>query len=454
MAEKHFFTHATRLSALKQCAHFAMLEQHGACASKVDNSSRKMGIKNSQWFCAQIGAREHYAIPRVLHERGQLAALYTDFWAGFITRKLAQATNSSIGRSLAARYHSGLAEAPVVAWNLRSFFEEIGTRQKHALDASLHYRFIKIGQHFASRVRDHLKRRNDLDSQSIYFGYDTGALETLEWCRSQNLRCIVNQMDPNRIEYDLVREEEQSWPAWKTQALPVPEAYFLRREREWSLADRVVVNSEFSRAALVKQGVLPEKLVVVPLCYDAESGIAPKIKGWKAGEPLRVLFLGQVILRKGVQYLMQAARELEKENIRFDIVGSIGISDAAVNSAPANFIFHGRATRDQAAAWYQQSDLFVLPTLSDGFALTQLEAMAHGLPVVTTPCCGEVVTDGVDGFVIPPRDATALVQTFHRYLSEPELLKAHQSAALSKSRQFTRTRLVENLMRLEVGLNK
>jgi glycosyltransferase involved in cell wall biosynthesis len=115
-------------------------------------------------------------------------------------------------------------------------------------------------------------------------------------------------------------------------------------------------------------------------------------------------------------------------------------------------VFHGRATRDQTAAWYQRSDLFVLPTLSDGFAITQLEAMAHGLPVVTTPCCGEVVTDGVDGFIIPPRDVSALVQTFQRYLKEPELLKVQQSAALLKSRQFTLGRLAENLMQLEADL--
>ena len=81
-----------------------------------------------------------------------------------------------------------------------------------------------------------------------------------------------------------------------------------------------------------------------------------------------------------------------------------------------------------------------------------LEAAAHGLPVVTTPCCGEVVTEGVDGFVVPPRDVAALLRTFQRYLMEPELLKTQQSAALLKSRQFTLERLAENLMHLEASL--
>jgi glycosyltransferase involved in cell wall biosynthesis len=166
-----------------------------------------------------------------------------------------------------------------------------------------------------------------------------------------------------------------------------------------------------------------------------------------------VLFLGQVILRKGIQYLIAAARLLEKESIHFDIVGPLGISADAIATAPKNMTFHGRAGRDQAAAWYQQSHVFVLPTISDGFAITQLEAMAYGLPVVTTPCCGEVVSDGVDGFVVPPREVEGLAQTFRRYLSEPELLRQQSAAATVKAGQFTLARLSANLERLEKELN-
>jgi glycosyltransferase involved in cell wall biosynthesis len=166
------------------------------------------------------------------------------------------------------------------------------------------------------------------------------------------------------------------------------------------------------------------------------------------------LFLGQVILRKGIQYLLAAARQLERENIHFDVVGLIGISREAVATAPGNVTFHGRTGRDQAAGWYRRSHVFVLPTLSDGFAITQLEAMAHGLPAITTPCCGDVVSDGVDGFVIPASNPDALVAVFKRYLSEPGLLQAHRSAALEKSQQFTLERLTNNLLNLRLALMK
>ena len=401
------------------------------------------------WLCSQIGAREHYAVPRVLYRDKRLTALYTDFWAGPFVQQMARITNSKAVRSLAARIHPEMAGAPVISWNTRSLGWEAGLRRQ--IGGSIYDSFMKIGAAFALCVREDLKRRSDLKPDSIFFSYDTGALETMEWCREHGVRCILNQMDPNRIEVEMVREEEKRWPGWSTRVSEVPEAYFHRREKEWALADRVLVNSDFCHQALVKQGVPPEKLVVVPLCF--ESGV----KGQKTGNgggrdanaKLRVLYLGQVILRKGIQYFIEAAKLLEHEPIQFDVVGPIGISDSAIASTPKNMTFHGRATRDQTTNWYQQSDVFVLPTLSDGFAITQLEAMSYGLPVVATPSCGAVVSDGVDGFIVPPCDADALAKTFQRYIAENGLLEQQGNAALVKVRQFTLDQLAANLKALE-----
>lgn len=408
-------------------------------------------ITHPAWICSQIGAREHYAVPRSLCAAGRDVTLCTDFWAGPLLRKLA------VGklRPLAARSHPGFgntASSTVRSWNLRALAWERWLRQKSAAQTPYHA-FIEIGRRFAECVRADLKSRRPAPG-SIFFAYDTGALETMEWCRGQKIKCVLDQMDPGRVEADLVCAEEKNWPGWARQALRVPEEYFARREQEWALADRIVVNSEFSRRALLQQGVPAGKLVVVPLCYEAAAAETPHFPApaTSDGAPMRVLFLGQVILRKGIQYLLAAAKELEGENIRFDIVGPLGISNEAVATAPRNVTFHGRISRDRAADCYRQAHVFVLPTLSDGFAITQLEAMAQGLPVVATDCCGEVVTEGADGFIVPARDSGALVQAFLKYLENPDLLPAQRAAALFKARQFGLRRLAENLTRLEADL--
>jgi len=398
------------------------------------------------WFCAQLGAREHYAIPRTLHQSKRLAVLYTDFWAKPAVQKIARGGL----RPLAERFHPGLAGAEIASWNFRSLSWEIGMRLRSRGEhpAGKYLDFIEVGRKFASAVREAMKRDTNRLSNAVFFAYDTAALETLEFLRELKVKCIVDQMDPSRVEAALVAEEEKHWPGWALRPIHVPEEYFRRREREWSLANRIVVNSEFSRQALIRQGVPAEKLAVIPLCYEADSPAKENCREI-VPRPLKILFLGQVILRKGIQYLMEAAKLLREEPVRIDVVGPIGITADAIKSAPPNLTFHGRVNRDEAAHWYRQSDLFALPTLSDGFALTQLEAMTHGLPVVATPNCGDVVADGVDGFIVPPRDPDTLAKVIMRYIENRELLVAHRASARTKAGQFTLSKLAGKLITLE-----
>jgi len=412
------------------------------------------------WSCAQIGAREHYAVPRALHRAGQLAALYTDFWAGSGTRKVLQITGRL--RSLASRYHPDLADARVHSHNLRALAWEAKLRRRSRDGGEIYLRFCDVGRRFTSAVLEDLRGRG-WSPGMIFYAYDTGALEIFTFLKELGVRCILNQMDPSRVEANLVREEEKSWPGWSIGTIDVPEEYFGRREREWALADHIVVNSDFSRQGLLEQGVPPAKVGVIPLCYEIkgagcgterserEMGVAPSFSRHR---PLRVLFLGQVILRKGIQYLIEAANLLRDEPVQFAVVGPVGISSDAVASAPGNVCFHGRVDRDQAAAWYCAADVFVLPTLSDGFAITQIEAMAYGLPVIATSHCGAVVTDGVDGFIVPVRNGEVLAQTVTRYISEPGLLPAQRIAALRKAKQFTLDQLTKSLLQLGKSVSR
>jgi glycosyltransferase involved in cell wall biosynthesis len=152
--------------------------------------------------------------------------------------------------------------------------------------------------------------------------------------------------------------------------------------------------------------------------------------------PLTVLWVGSVILRKGIQYLVEAAKILKDSNIRFVVAGPILISKDAVAAAPPNMRFLGKVTRDRTDDLYREADVFVLPTISDGFAITQVEAMAKALPVITTPNCGEVVTDGVDGLIVPPFDGPALAAAIDKVDKDRNLLREMSHRAFVRSTQF------------------
>jgi len=414
-----------------------------------------------KWITCQIGAREHYAIPRVLHGEQKLECLYTDFWAGSIWQ---QASNFLGNSALSMRFHPDLADAAVKSFDLTTLVNSaFGGKTGNAYDW-----FLTVGADFGRGVEDSLKRNKKiLWNEMIFFGYDTGFLEPARWVKSRGGKNVVCQMDPSRFEVDLVQAEEKNWPGWAKRPLDVPVSFSNRRRQEWAIADLVMVNSRWSQQALIQQGVREEKIVIVPLAYEPSkvrgqraesrsqesenSGLSSQVSSLSA-HPLRVLFLGQVILRKGIQYLIEAAKILENESVRFDVVGPVGISDEALKSAPPNMIFHGSINRNQAPDFFCNADIFVLPTLSDGFALTQIEAMAYGLPVITTPNCGEVVTDGLDGFIVPARDGKALSEAIQAFLKNPENLQRMGAAARKKVCQFSLAKLGENLASLEARL--
>lgn len=386
-------------------------------------------------ICSQIGAREHYAIPRALSRLELLDTLLTDLWAAPRWRNRVRAL--AAGRRFAARWHPEVPDQRVVAFTgsalllgAARLWSRPGTLQEKFLD------HLRVGERFARDTRGYLVRRaQSLGTPSAFFSYTTGALEALEFLAERGVPTIVDQIDPARTEEEIVRREQALWPDWEATPGQIPEVYFGRLEAEWKQASIVVVNSEWSRKGLIEQGVPPKKLRVLPLAYEAPVTVRRREPANSAVKT--VLWLGQVVLRKGIQYLVGAARLLKDEPLRFVVAGPIAISTEAVRSAPSNMSFIGPVTRDRVSSIYRSADVFVFPTLSDGFGVTQLEAMAHGLPVIATANCGEVVEHGVNGLIIPARDPDALAVAIRDLAFDVKRLESMSGATLETSKRFS-----------------
>jgi glycosyltransferase involved in cell wall biosynthesis len=389
--------------------------------------------RRHQWIVTQIGARELYAVPRALHRRGSLDRLYTDVWcrygAGVLTR-----LPGRLG-ALGGRHHKDLPAEKVFAFSARSLWRELTSKapMTHEEQFAL---FADLGGRFAGLVRRALEGI-ELDPKSHrFFGFDTGVLETLEFTHERGVFSVVDQIDLARIDEDVSAAEADKWPGWQRLPGRAPKAYFDRLAQEWSLADLVVANSSWSQRGLVRLGVPEKKIAIIPLAY--ESGAPPgSTKPVNRDRPLTVLFLGQVILRKGFPYLVEAARRLTGTTIRFVVAGPLGIAPEAVALLPSNMSLLGRVLRPHARRLYSQADVFVLPTLSDGFAITQLEAMSHGLPVIATPNCGEVVKNEYNGLIVPPGDASLLAEAIARLDRDRVLLAFLSVNAAARPADFT-----------------
>ncbi len=384
--------------------------------------------------CSQIGAREHYAIPRSLSRLGRLDTLYTDLWTAPRWRDRLGAV--AVGRRLSTRWHPEIPDGRVVAFTRAALLDaafEFWRRPITTEELSLQY--LRVGEKFARNTRAHLvKRVRTSGPPSAFISYTSGALETLDYLADCGTPTIVDQIDPARTEDEIVRHEATLWPGWMAIPGHIPDVYFERLAAEWKRASIVIVNSEWSRKGLIHQGVPAQKLRVLPLAYDPRVVVGRK----ESSSPEKtILWLGQVVLRKGIQYLMRAAKLLQTEPLRFVVAGPIGISSEAVRSAPPNMSFVGPVTRDRVSSLYRSADLFVFPTLSDGFGVTQLEAMAHGVPVIATANCGEVVDHGANGLKIPARDPKAIADAIMELAFDTKQLCSMSAAAIETSKRFS-----------------
>jgi glycosyltransferase involved in cell wall biosynthesis len=106
----------------------------------------------------------------------------------------------------------------------------------------------------------------------------------------------------------------------------------------------------------------------------------------------------------------------------------------------------GQVPRDTVRSEFAQADVFAFPTLAEGLAMVHLEAIACGVPVVTTPQCGAQVRDGEDGFIVPVRDARALADGLERIISDRQLRDRMSRSAKQRARQLNWSRFGQLLL--------
>jgi glycosyltransferase involved in cell wall biosynthesis len=291
-----------------------------------------------------------------------------------------------------------------------------------------------------------------VNSETTLFCYSYAALGLFRFAKAQGWRTVLGQIDPGPVEERLVARLRREADGRASDWMPAPSQYWLDWREECGLADRIVVNSDWSRRALSEEGVPAEKIAVVPLAYSPPTGAAgfqrkyPPV--FTTARPLRVLFLGQFGLRKGAIPLMDAMRALRDEPIEFTIVGPAHVNVPPDLQDHSRVRWLGAVPRGETVSFYQNADVFLFPTFSDGFGLTQLEAQAWNLPVITSKFCGEVVQDGRNGLLLPEVTSQAIAGALRECAGQPGLLAnfAHNSIS---ARQFTLKRLADNLRGLE-----
>jgi glycosyltransferase involved in cell wall biosynthesis len=229
-----------------------------------------------------------------------------------------------------------------------------------------------------------------------------------------------------------MREEHARWQVPWT---PNPEFLIRNEEAEYAQADAVTVPSDFVKGTFVAEGVPAEKVYVVPygvnLAEFEPVGVPP------TDGTFRIVFVGQVSLRKGIPTLLEAFHRFPHPRKELVIVGGVQESARPVIARfdLTGVQFVGTVPRPEVKRYLSTSHVMTLPSIEEGLALVQAQALACGCPVVATPNTGSenLFTNGVEGLIVPPRDPAALVAAWTRLADEPETLAAMRVAALSRA---------------------
>ena len=386
---------------------------------------------------AMLGARMHFALPSILADAGLLHTLYTDThlgnkaWLRRVVNLPPEKLKPRILKQMSGRVAERIPPHRIVSFDLLglSYFWK---RRQPLTSADLSELFARVNTSFGNSVI-----RAGLSDTRYILGFNGAALEIFAHARERGIRCILEQtIAPRKLELQIWREEKQRWPDWQSDIPGNATDRLAQREAaEWKLADKIICGSQFVADALRHEGVEPERTRVVPYGIDLQVF---KTTPRHNEATFRVLFVGEIGLRKGVPYLLEALRALDQPGrIQAKLVGPVVLQREPLSRYGRWCEVVGSVSRQEIPDFYRWADVLVLPSLCEGSATVTYEAMACGLPIITTPASGSLVRDGVDGFIVPAGDAEGLRSRIALLHDDLQLRSQMSAAAVERCQEVS-----------------
>jgi glycosyltransferase involved in cell wall biosynthesis len=409
-------------------------------------------LKNNlpQILMAHLGSRLHYSVPVALQKAGMLGCFFTDSYVGrgsswHLPGKLASLIPESWRpnqlRRLLTHEDDNLPANKIKAFNLFGLHYALTLRRCRNL-AEIEMAWLDLGNQFCELIIKNFPK-NQLNGVMI-FGNPCWPL--FQKAQQMGLKKIMEKGNAILVDRQIVHEEHELWPDWEA---PFTEPHIWQprleqEQKEVQAADLILCPSHFGIKALKSLGVAEEKIQVVPYGMDV-AAYACQRQPYEGDRPLRVLYVGKVALRKGVQYLFEALQHLDSSAVKARMVGSVSLYESTRNRLAESVELTGLVPATRVRGHYEWADVFVFPSISEGSAAVIYEALAAGLPVITTPNAGSWVRDGVDGYLVPIRNVAALAEKIDLLSRNPDLVAQLSRNARERAQEFSWDKFAEKL---------
>lgn len=282
-----------------------------------------------------------------------------------------------------------------------------------------------LDKHVASRIKEN----------SILVALSCSGLHAGKATKKKGGKYICDRGSSHiRFQNDLLLEE---YERWNIPFSGIDPRAIDKEEAEYALADRITVPSEFVRKSFLAQGVPAQKISKV--IYGARLERFSK-NGDPEENKFVVLWVGGVSLRKGFMYLIEAFQQLKHPKKELWVIGEISpeIKPMLAQNRYDGVKFFGTVPNTKLSEIYSTANVFVLPSLEEGLAMVQGEALACGCPIISSTNSGaeDLITDGKQGYIIPIRSSSAILDSFQKFTDTPSLRSAMSEAALKRVQEM------------------
>jgi glycosyltransferase involved in cell wall biosynthesis len=275
------------------------------------------------------------------------------------------------------------------------------------------------------------------ESDAFIF-YRTEGYTTTRRLKKENSStlCIMEEVNSHvDNQYSIMQEEYKSLGYGK---YPERIPDHATRLKTYESSDYILCPSEFVRRSFLEKGFSPDRLLKVNFGFSGMKQVV-ETAPVKNKDNFRVLYVGQLHFRKGLRYAIEAFKQLKHPKKEFIIVGpQAGVTGLEKIQLPKEVVFTGTLKGEELNDQYRKANVFILPSLEEGLALVQLEALSFGVPILITTNTGgdDIIQDGVQGFIVPPADAHTLTKKLQEMADDHELLQRMSAEALQAAHAY------------------
>ena len=292
-------------------------------------------------------------------------------------------------------------------------------------------KFLKVHcnpQYLLHELFDRRAVRHLPPKPELVVGWSSYSLHTLRRARELGAKTVLDHGSCHIVAQDEILREEYSRLGLRGYEFAHPK--IIDKELlEYREVDGITIPSRFVRETFIQRGVPEAKLLLAPYGVNL-TNFYP---AGKEDKTFRVIHCGNISLRKGVHYLLQAFGELKLPGAELWLIGSLTdeIRPFLERFASPAIRHLGPFPERELYRYYSQGSVYCLNSIEDGFGMTLVQAMACGLPVITTTNTGgaDVIRDGRGGFIIPIRDVAALKEKILYFYENPEACRSMGEAA-------------------------